>query len=61
MSINSIQYLLYILGFAIVMLAQARVQQVYNQYKAKPNARKMTGKDAARMILDASGLPEISV
>lgn len=61
MSINSIQYLLYILGFAIVMLAQARVQQVYNQYKAKSNARKMTGKDVARMILDASGLPEISV
>lgn len=61
MSINPIQYLLYILGFVIVMFAQARVQQVYNQYKAKPNARKMTGKDVARMILDASGLPEISV
>lgn len=55
------QYILYILGFAVVMMAQVRVQQAYNQYKQVPNAKHITGKDAARMILDVNGLQHIPV
>ena len=61
MSSNGTQYLLYIIGFAVVMLAQYRVQQAYNQYKQEPNEKGITGKDAARRILDANGLTEIPV
>lgn len=55
------QYLLYIIGFAVVMMAQLRVQQAYNRYKQIPNAKHICGKDAARMILDANGLQNVPV
>lgn len=55
------QYLLYIIGFAVVMMAQLRVQQAYNRYKQIPNAKHISGKDAARMILDANGLQNVPV
>lgn len=55
------QYLLYIIGFAVVMMAQLRVQQAYNRYKQIPNAKHISGKDAARMILDSNGLQNVPV
>lgn len=57
----STQYLLYILAFLIVMIAQSRVQRAYNRYKELPNQKQMTGKDAARFILDQNNLRDVPV
>lgn len=60
-SYYSEQYLLYIFAFIIVMVAQSGVQRAYNRYKQIGNEKGITGKDAARMILDANGLQDIPV
>lgn len=38
------QYFLYILAFAVVMLAQSRVQAAYQKYKRIPNEHGLTGR-----------------
>lgn len=55
------QYFLYILAFAIVMIAQSRVQAAYQKYKQIPNERGLRGEEVARKILDANGLQNIAV
>lgn len=55
------QYLLYIAAFAIVMIAQSRVQGAYHKYKEIPNERGLRGEEVARMILDRNGLHNIPV
>ena len=55
------QYLLYILGFIVVMVAQSRVQTAYHKYKQIPNQHGLTGETVARKILDMNGLSHIRV
>ena len=50
------QYFLYILAFAVVMLAQSRVQAAYHKYKRIPNEHGLTGEAVARRILDMNNL-----
>lgn len=57
----SSQYILYIAGILIVMLAQTRLQKVYNKYKEVPNDHGITGFAAARYILDQNGLQDVQV
>lgn len=55
------QYFLYILAFAIVMIAQSRVQAAYNRYRMIDNKHRIRGVDAARRILDEHGLSHVSI
>lgn len=55
------QYFLYILAFAIVMLAQSRVQAAYNRYKSVPNETGIRGFEVARKILDENGLRHVAI
>ena len=55
------QYFIYILSFAIVMIAQSRVQAAYQKYKAVRNENGITGFQTARKILDANGLQNIQI
>ena len=55
------QYILYILAFAVVMLAQSRVQAAYHKYKQIPNEHGLTGETVARRILDMNNLQNIRV
>ena len=55
------QYFLYILAFAVVMLAQSRVQAAYHKYKRIPNEHGLTGEAVARRILDMNNLQSIRV
>ena len=55
------QYFLYILAFAVVMLAQSRVQAAYQKYKRIPNEHGLTGEAVARRILDMNNLQSIRV
>lgn len=54
-------YILYIFAFLIVMIAQSRVQNAYHKYKQIENVKRITGAQAARMILDQNGLQMITV
>lgn len=55
------QYVLYLLAFAIVMIAQSRVQAAYQKYKQIPNDRGLRGEEVARRILDMNGLQNVRV
>lgn len=55
------QYIIYIAAFAIVMIAQSRVQAAYQRYKKIPNEKGMSGEEVARRILDYNGLQDIVV
>lgn len=54
-------YLLYVLAFLLVMLAQARVQNAYHRYKSIQNEFGHTGAQVARAILDANDLQQVQV
>ncbi len=41
--------------------AQASVQSTFNKYNRVTNGRRMTGYDAARLILDANGLSHVTI
>ena len=56
-----IYYGLIILGFIIVLLAQANISLNYSKYKKIRIDRNISGQEAARMILDANGLDNIYV
>jgi len=54
-------YILVILGFVIVLLAQFNINKNYKKYKAISLNKNISGQEAARMILDANGLQNIYV
>lgn len=56
-----LQYLLYIGAFAVVMIANARMQSAYHRYRRLDTEKGYTGAQTARMILDANGLQDVSV
>lgn len=54
-------YVLIILGFLVVLLAQLNINNNYKKYKSVSLNKNITGQEAARMILDANGLENIYV
>lgn len=54
-------YLLYILAFAVVMIAQSGVQNAYHKYKQVRNEKGISGAQAARSILDMNGLHDVRI
>lgn len=54
-------YMLYLLGFVIVMMAQMSVQGAYQKYKKIANRKGYTGAQVARNILDKNGLSHVQV
>jgi Zn-dependent membrane protease YugP len=56
-----IVYGLTLISLFIVLLAQAFVSGSYSKYKKVRNERGITGRDAAREILDRNGLNDVSV
>lgn len=54
-------YILLIPAFLIAAWAQMNVQGTFNRFSRVTNSRSMTGAQAARQILDANGLHEVSV
>lgn len=56
-----LQYLLYIAAFAVIMIANARMQSAYHRYRKIDTEKGYTGAQTARMILDANGLQDVTV
>lgn len=55
-------YFLFVLPPLVLSLwAQWRVKRVFNQYSKIGTARRMTGAEAARHVLDTGGAPEVRV
>lgn len=50
-----------IIAFLITLLAQIYVNSSYSKYRKIKNARGLTGKEAARMMLDRNGLNHVKV
>ena len=57
----SLSYGFTIIAFFITLLAQIYVNSSYSKYRKIKNARGLTGKEAARMMLDRNGLNYIKV
>lgn len=57
----SLSYGFTIIAFFITMLAQIYVNSSYSKYRKIKNARGLTGKEAARMMLDRNGLNYVKV
>lgn len=57
----TIYYGLIILGFIIVLFSQLNINSNYKKYKKIFNNKKISGAEAARMILDKNGLSNIYV
>lgn len=55
------QYFLYFLGFAVILIAQTKMQSAYNRYRRIDSQRGYTGAQVARRILDANGLKDVEV
>lgn len=56
-----VTYLLVILGAVLSMIASARVNSTFNRYSRERSMTGMTGAQAARRILDQSGLYNVKV
>lgn len=54
-------YLLLIIPTLLTWLAQARVRKVYKKFESVPNQNGMTGREAARRLLDFYGLSDVRV
>lgn len=54
-------YLLLIIPTLLTWLAQARVRKVYKKFESVPNQGNMTGREAARRLLDYYGLSNVRV
>lgn len=61
MGINGIFWILIILAFGLTIWAQFRVKGTFNKYSDVPNARGLTGYDAARHMLDTNGLQDVPI
>jgi Zn-dependent membrane protease YugP len=48
-------------GLILTMWAQSRVKNAYKKWGKVPNMRGLTGAQAARAVLDSSGLQEVSI
>ena len=55
------EIILYILSFAVILIAQAVFSSTYRKYKRVKNAKGYTGFDIARTILDNKGYNDIMV
>lgn len=56
-----LSYVLTFLALIITVAAQVYVNSSYSKYKKVKNARSMTGKEAARMMLDKNGLQNVKI
>ena len=56
-----IYYGLTILAVVVTTLAQAYIRITYKRYSEVENKKNMTGKDAARLVLDKNGLSNVKV
>ena len=56
-----VQYALIIAAVVLPTLASAKVNSSYNTYAKIENSERMTGKEAARCILDKNGLHKVSI
>ena len=56
-----IVYGLTLIALIITIFAQFFVNSTYNKYSKIPNERKLTGREAARYILDKNGLEDVEV
>lgn len=56
-----ITYLLAIIGFIFVLVAQIKIDSAYSKYRRIKNSSMLTGRNIARRILDANGLSQIQV
>ncbi len=54
-------FLLLIFTFAISLYAQYRVKSTYDRYSKIPSRRHMTGAEAARHILQSSGIHDVKI
>ena len=57
----SLSYGFTIIAFFITLLAQIYVNSSYSKYRKVKNARGLTGKEAARIMLDRNGLNHVKV
>lgn len=56
-----VQYILIIAAVILPSLASAKVNSAYNTYAKINNSERMTGREAARRILDKNGLHNVSI
>lgn len=56
-----ITFLLVIIGFILVLVAQIGIDSAYSRYRKIKSSTRLTGRDVARRILDANGLSQIQV
>lgn len=56
-----INYSLILLALFIATIAEIGVNSAYSKYKKVANSRRITGKEAARIILDKNGLYDVGV
>ncbi|WIM37602.1 zinc metallopeptidase [Paenibacillus sp. PK4536] len=61
MSINAFFWILVILAFGLTIWAQFRVKGTFKKYSEVPNARGLTGYEAARHMLDSNGLQDVPI
>lgn len=54
-------FILYMLAFVVVMVAQASVTSAYKKYRNVPCERGVTGAQVARRILDSKGLYDVGL
>ena len=54
-------YILLIIGFVISMIASARVKSTFNKYSTVVSRTGMTGAEAARRLLHAEGIYDVSI
>lgn len=54
-------WLILLPGLIIAAIAQAKVSKAYKTYSRVPTRTGMTGKDAARRLLDANGLTNVGI
>ena len=56
---SSTQYILYLLGILLAVIAQGWLSSTYSKYRTVANARGMSGAECARHILHRNGLDHI--
>lgn len=58
---NILTWMLFLIGFIVVMYAQSKINGSYRKYKNIRSTKGKTGVEVARAILDANGLQDIYV
>ena len=54
-------YSLILIAMVISMVVQARMQSTFSRYSRVANGRGLTGREAARILLDRQGLYQVQV